>query len=149
MGIFRKIGSAATTLTLGVALMATAAPAQASVASPEAPAIEARAAIDSRCSITPLTPYKDGNKFRFGGRVNCSAAVATKVASTGQRQGTGINHWVNIASNSATSSGTTSLSKETNGSCLAGNSTYRSATTGQSKNGGQTTKYSGGAGVRC
>ncbi len=133
MQIRKTLGAMMLSLALGVGFVAMAAPAQ--------------AAIDSRCSVTPLAPYKDGNGFRYGGTVNCSAAVATKVSTTGQRQGT--LDWVPIATAAGTSAGSTSLTKNSTGSCLAGNSTYRSHTSGTSQNGGVSTHNSEGRSVAC
>lgn len=110
-------------------------------------ATPAQAAIDSRCSITPLTPYAATGGFRYGGTINCSAAVAKEISTTGQRQST--LSWVNIETSSASSAGTTLLDDFDTASCLAGTSTYRSRTTGTSTNDGQSTVTSSGRSITC
>lgn len=130
----RHVGRKRSALALAAALALVAAS-----------SVPANAAIDSRCSATPLIPYKSGAQFAFGGTVSCSASVAIGAAGVGQRQGT--LNWVDITSGSTGSAGTTSLTYTGFGSLNTGTSTYRSKFTGTSKDGGSTTNYSRGVSI--
>lgn len=105
----------------------------------------ANAAIDSRCSITPLAPYKTGSSFYYGGGVNCSEKVATTNISQGQRQGTG--KWTTVASIALGNSNVSSIFVREKAALSSGTHTYRSSVTGISNKGGQTTRTVAGVGI--
>lgn len=119
------------------AVVATAGPAQ---------------AIDTRCSLTPMTPYKSGSSVKYGATLSCGSwAGARMVSATAQRQGTG--SWINLeTSTSGTTSSSGLISRTTpsnTASCLAGNSTYRSNASGRDINAGTATAVSPGSTVSC
>lgn len=109
----------------------------------------ASAAVDSRCSVSAITPYRDVAGVRYGGSITCQDKQGRAISAIGQRQGT--ISWATLDTTSARASVSTGyLERTAVMPCSAGsNSTYRSQATGTSVNGGSSSVVGSGRTVSC